>query len=317
MPQWAGSCWYYMRFTDPHNKEAIMGEEGASWLPVDLYIGGQEHAVLHLLYARFWHKVLFDLRVVDHAEPFSHLVHQGMILGSDGEKMSKSRGNVINPDDVVSEHGADALRLYEMFMGPLEAVKPWQTGQLSGVVRFRDRVYNVLKNVRTTEGCLSDPHFADINAAMHRTIKDVTADIDRLQFNTAISKLMVYTTALRDKECGVPKQAVETLILLLSPLAPHLCEECWELLGHKHSLAYEKWPVFDEALCAQSKAVVAIQINGKVRGKLDVEDVDMSEESMLALAQGTPGVAKWLEGHQIKKVIYVPGKIMNILVSKM
>jgi len=316
MPQWAGSCWYYMRFTDPHNRDALIGPEGASWLPVDLYVGGQEHAVLHLLYARFWHKVLFDLGVVNHDEPFTHLVHQGMILGTDGEKMSKSRGNVINPDEVVKEHGADALRLYEMFMGPLEAVKPWQTGQLSGVVRFRDRVYNVLKNVHVAGGSLSEPQFADINSAMHRTIRDVTLDIERMQFNTAISKLMVYTSALRDHEGGVPKQAVEALILLLSPLAPHLCEECWELLGHSKSLAHEKWPVHTEAFCTQSKTVVAIQINGKVRGKLDVEDIGISEESMMELVRAAPAVAKWLEGQHIKKVIYVPGKIMNILVSK-
>ncbi len=312
MPQWAGSCWYYLRFTDPHNKNALFGEEGASWLPVDLYVGGQEHAVLHLLYARFWHKALFDLGIVNHSEPFTHLVHQGMILGTDGEKMSKSRGNVINPDDVVKEHGADVLRLYEMFMGPLEAVKPWQTGQLSGVVRFRDRVYNLVKNVRTAAS-LSSPEFADINVALNKTVKGVTADIDRMAFNTVISKLMVFTNMLRDKEGGVPKAAVDTLLLLLSPLAPHVCEECWELLGHKKSLMLENWPAYDDSLCSNARTVVVVQINGKVRGKVEVEEGDLSQEALLDLARSAPGVAKWLTDQKIKKIIYIPGKIMNLL----
>ena len=237
MPQWAGSCWYYLRFTDPQNSQQIMGKEGASWLPVDLYVGGQEHAVLHLLYARFWHKVLHDIGVVDHPEPFTKLIHQGMILGSDGEKMSKSRGNVINPDDVVKEHGADALRLYEMFMGPLEAVKPWQTSQLSGVVRFRDRVYNLITSGKV------DPNLkvsGDLSKDMHKTIKKVSGDIDKLSFNTCISNLMIYSNTLNSLD-RIPQEAAETLVLLLSPFAPHIAEEAWSLLGHSGGISGHPW----------------------------------------------------------------------------
>ncbi len=202
MPQWAGSCWYYLRFTDPKNSNEIFSKEAASWLPVDLYVGGQEHAVLHLLYARFWHKVLYDLKIVDHPEPFSSLVHQGMILGMDGEKMSKSRGNVINPDDVVVEHGADVLRLYEMFMGPLEATKPWQTAQVAGVRRFRDRVYAI-----TQAGPYTDECPEAVLKEMHRTIKKVTEDIEELKYNTAISSLMILVNAM-EKEDHIPYPSV-------------------------------------------------------------------------------------------------------------
>eukprot|EP00597_Dinobryon_sp_UTEXLB2267_P004289 CAMPEP_0170069554 /NCGR_PEP_ID=MMETSP0019_2-20121128/8183_1 /TAXON_ID=98059 /ORGANISM="Dinobryon sp., Strain UTEXLB2267" /LENGTH=868 /DNA_ID=CAMNT_0010277623 /DNA_START=20 /DNA_END=2626 /DNA_ORIENTATION=- len=313
MPQWAGSCWYYLRFTDPNNSEGILGEEGQSWLPVDLYVGGQEHAVLHLLYARFWHKVLFDLGVVNHKEPFLKLVHQGMILGTDGEKMSKSRGNVINPDDVVKEYGADALRLYEMFMGPLEAVKPWQTNQLLGVVRFRDRVLALMK------GTLSNaaPE-GQMLKEMHKTIKKVTQDVDRFAFNTAISSLMVYTNFLTsaassNKGEGLSREAVESLVLLLSPFAPHVAEECWALLGHSESISHASWPQFDEALCVQDIVTIAIQVNGKVRTKMDIQ-VDAPETEILGMALELPNVKKFTDGNEVKKTIYVPGRILNILV---
>ena len=276
---------------------------------MDLYVGGQEHAVLHLLYARFWHKVLYDLKIVDHPEPFTKLVHQGMILGMDGEKMSKSRGNVINPDDVVKEYGADALRLYEMFMGPLEAVKPWQTNQLAGVVRFRDRVFSLVSGQIS-----SSPPEGELLRDMHKTIKKVTLDIDRLGFNTAISNLMVFSNTLKESKAAIPKQAIENLILLLSPFAPHVAEEAWEKLGHKQSLAKQPWPVYDEALCVDSTATIAIQVNGKVRGKVELE-IDIKEDEALAAALLQPSVAKYTDGLEVKKVIYVKGKILNIVVG--
>jgi len=286
-----------------------MSKEAASWLPVDLYVGGQEHAVLHLLYARFWHKVLYDLKVVDHSEPFTKLVHQGMILGADGEKMSKSRGNVINPDDVVKEYGADALRLYEMFMGPLEAVKPWQTNQLAGVVRFRDRVFSLV----TGEHSNSPPE-GELLKEMHKTIKKVTIDIDRLGFNTAISNLMIFTNTLKEVKGPIPKVAIENLILLLSPFAPHVSEEAWEKLGHSKSLANEAWPQYEESLCMDKSSTVAIQVNGKVRGKVELE-VDLPEEQALKAALEQPMVSKYTDGQEIKKVIYVPNRILNIVVG--
>eukprot|EP01039_Chlorochromonas_danica_P004335 gene4335-4756_t len=313
MPQWAGSCWYYLRFADPKNQEAMFSKEAASWLPVDLYVGGQEHAVLHLLYARFWHKVLYDLKVVDHPEPFLKLVHQGMILGQDGEKMSKSRGNVINPDDVVKEYGADALRLYEMFMGPLEAVKPWQTSQLMGVVRFRDRVYSLLQRELSSE-----PPAGDLLREMHRAIKKVTQDINQLSFNTAISCLMIYSNALVDAAktgSPLPRETVETLVLLLSPFAPHVAEECWSMLGHSHTLAYHPWPTYKEELCQDSMVTLVIQVNGKVRGRVDVTK-DLSQDDALQQALGQSSVSKFVEGGggAVKKVIYKQNKIINILV---
>ena len=307
--QWAGSCWYYLRFADPKNKQQLVGAEAASWLPVDLYVGGQEHAVLHLLYARFWHKVLFDLGVVDHPEPFKKLVHQGMILGTDGEKMSKSRGNVINPDDVVKEHGADALRLYEMFMGPLEAVKPWQTNQLSGVVRFRDRVFSLVCGTLS-----SSPVEGNIQREMHKTIKKVTSDVESLSFNTAISALMVFTNTLKELDTPPPKQAVEALLLLLSPFAPHVAEEGWQILGHNQSISKEAWPKFIPELCIDATAVVAIQVNGKVRGKIEV-DKNLSQDAAVEEALLQASVTKHIGTSSIKKVVYVPGKILNIVVG--
>lgn len=316
MPQWAGSCWYYLRFTDPHNHKSMLSEEGASWLPVDLYIGGSEHAVLHLLYARFWHRVLHDLGVVDHPEPFTKLVHQGIILGADGEKMSKSRGNVINPDDVVKEHGADALRLYEMFMGPLEAVKPWQTEQLSGVVRFRDRVLSVVKDAVATAASSPAQLAPHLERAMHKTILGVSEDVERLAFNTAISKLMVFTNLLRDAKGGVPKEAAEVLVLLLSPIAPHVAEECWQLLGHEQSLAFEPWPEFDPALCVEDSATIVVQVNGKVRSRMDIANEKMTKENLLALAYEQPELERWVGDKEVLKVVYVPGKLLNIVVKK-
>lgn len=310
MPQWAGSCWYYLRFTDPTNTKEIFSREAASWLPVDLYVGGQEHAVLHLLYARFWHKVLFDIGVVDDPEPFKKLVHQGMILGSDGEKMSKSRGNVINPDDVVREYGADALRLYEMFMGPLEATKPWQTSQLMGVVRFRDRVFSLIQPGRLT----TQAPQGEVLAEMHKTIKKVTHDIEKMSFNTAISAMMIFANKLSSLgPQQVPQQAVENLVLLLSPFAPHVAEEMWSLLGHPQSLAYEQWPTFDAKLAEDAVVKIAVQINGKVRATIEVAK-DIDEAAVIRHAMEQSNVTKFTQDKQIKKTIYVPGRIVNIIV---
>ena len=299
-----------MRFTDPRNTKEIFSREAASWLPVDLYVGGQEHAVLHLLYARFWHKVLFDIGVVDHPEPFKKLVHQGMILGSDGEKMSKSRGNVINPDDIVHEYGADALRLYEMFMGPLEATKPWQSNQLMGVVRFRDRVFSLIQPGRLT----TQAPQGEVLVEMHKTIKKVTHDIEKMSFNTAISAMMIFTNKLSSLgPQQVPQQAVESLVLLLSPFAPHVAEEMWSLMGHQQSLAHEQWPTFDAKLAEDAVVKIAVQINGKVRATIEVaKDIDEATVIRHAMEQGN--VAKFTQDKQIKKTIYVPGRIVNIIV---
>lgn len=323
MPQWAGSCWYYLRFTDPQNTEKIFSPEAESWLPVDLYVGGQEHAVLHLLYARFWHKVLYELKIVKDKEPFTKLVHQGMILGADNEKMSKSRGNVINPDDIVQEFGADAVRLYEMFMGPLEATKPWQTGQLMGVVRFRDKILSVVKNANLTDEPVdpktTDPKQLTLLKEMHKTIKKVTGDIESLSFNTGISAMMIYTNALleavKDPDFKISRQLVENLVLLVSPYAPHVAEECWELLGHTDTLAYHSWPEYIEAFTVQSTATIAVQINGKVRGKVEVE-LDLDQDAAIAVAKENPNVFGYLENKEVKKVIYVPGRILNLIIAK-
>jgi leucyl-tRNA synthetase len=312
MPQWAGSCWYYLRFVDPKNPSVGWSKEAYdAWMPVDLYVGGAEHAVLHLLYSRFWHKVLFDEGFVTHKEPFAKLVHQGMILGEDGEKMSKSRGNVINPDDIVKAHGADALRLYEMFMGPLEAVKPWQSSQIQGVVRFRDRLWALCHK----------PLVAEIDAEtkklLHKTIKKVTSDIEALAFNTAISAMMVLVNHLTGAE-KVPREAAEALALLVSPFAPHLGEELWKELGHGAdcggTLAYVAWPTYDEALCIDDVIELPVQVNGKVRGRVSLAR-NASEEDAKKAALAAEGVGAFVEGKQVKKFIYVAGKIANLVVG--
>eukprot|EP00611_Tribonema_gayanum_P028724 TRINITY_DN7478_c0_g1_i1.p1 TRINITY_DN7478_c0_g1~~TRINITY_DN7478_c0_g1_i1.p1 ORF type:complete len:908 (+),score=365.54 TRINITY_DN7478_c0_g1_i1:398-2725(+) len=311
MPQWAGSCWYYLRFTDPTNAEAAWGRAAdADWLPVDLYVGGQEHAVLHLLYARFWHRVLHDLGYAKDPEPFQRLVHQGMILGADNEKMSKSRGNVVNPDDITDAVGADALRLYEMFMGPLEATKPWQTSQVAGVVRFRDRVYALAQRDTLAPG---PPPDAETLALLHRTMRKVTQDVEALAFNTAIAALMVLSNHLA-AQAAPSRAAVEALVLMLSPFAPHVGEECWSLLGHEGSIAYAPWVAWDEALCVSNTARMGVQVNGKVRGELELA-VDASAEDAQAAALQLEKVAAMAEGREIKKFIYVPGRIINIVLG--
>ncbi|HQB43897.1 MAG TPA: leucine--tRNA ligase, partial [Polyangiaceae bacterium] len=278
MPQWAGSCWYYLRFLDPRNDKRPFSEQSYDdWMPVDLYVGGSEHAVLHLLYARFWHKVLFDIGLVKHREPFHKLVHQGMILGENNEKMSKSRGNVINPDDVVREFGADALRAYEMFMGPLEQVKPWKTSGIQGVRRFLERVYKL---------CLSSEAEAKADEAtlrlVHKTIKKVGDDIEAMHFNTAVSALMILSNHLSTLQ-PVPMDAARTLVLLLSPITPHLAEELWQRLGGTPSVSLQPWPTYDEALVREDVVEIGVQVNGKVRGRIALAR-DASEDEALALA---------------------------------
>jgi leucyl-tRNA synthetase len=317
MPQWAGSCWYYLRFADPTNTEAAWAPEiEKSWLPVDLYVGGAEHAVLHLLYARFWHKVLYDLGLVSTLEPFQKLVHQGMILGEDGEKMSKSRGNVVNPDDIVEQYGGDAMRLYEMFMGPLEAVKPWQTEQIAGVVRFQQRVY-ALANRRVAEkedGADDAPMSEETVRLMHQTVQKVTSDVDDMAFNTAISAMMVFTNHLTGLK-SVPHEPLHKLTLMIAPFAPHLAEEIWSMLGHEETITYEPWPTFDEALCEEDTVTLGVQVNGKARGVIELpKDADEATAKELALANEK--VAKFVGDKEIKKFIYVPGRIVNVVVAK-
>jgi len=284
---------------------------------VDLYVGGAEHAVLHLLYARFWHKVLYDLGLVSTLEPFKRLVHQGMILGEDGEKMSKSRGNVINPDLIVDQYGGDAMRMYEMFMGPLEAVKPWQTEQIAGVVRFRDRVYSIAQKVaeQRERGDAPAAMSEETSRLMHQTVKKVTGDVEDLGFNTAISAMMVFANHLQSLKEGIPEEPLIKLTLCLSPFAPHLCEEIWSMLGNADTLAYETWPTFDEAMCEEKTVTMGVQVNGKVRGEIELpKDADEAEAKEMALSNEK--VMKFIDGREVKKFIYVPGRIVNVVIGK-
>lgn len=382
MPQWAGSCWYYLRFLDPRNDQALIaGDVERAWMPVDLYVGGAEHAVLHLLYSRFWHKVLYDRGLVSTAEPFRKLVNQGMILGEmeitgyrrgdgswvssqavkegpDGKpaaggeaveavkvspadvqkqgegfvlkadpsirlesrayKMSKSRGNVVNPDAVVAEYGADSLRLYEMFMGPLEAVKPWSMEGVNGVRGFLDRAWRMIVNERSETLELhpavqaAEPT-AEQNRVLHKTIKGVTDDIDRLAFNTAIAKMMEFTNFFTKCDCR-PRAAMERLVLLLAPFAPHVAEELWQLLGHAKSLAYEPWPQFQEEYLKEDTVEVPVQISGKLRGRI-VAPAGASAADLEAAAKADERIAALLAGKTVVKCIVVPGKMVNFVVK--
>jgi leucyl-tRNA synthetase len=385
MPQWAGSCWYYLRYIDPKNDKAFCDPElERAWMPVDLYVGGAEHAVLHLLYSRFWHKVLYDRGHVSTPEPFQRLVNQGMILGEteytgyrddegrwasatdvaetdDGHvlkgskpprkvtvvkldaeqvtkkgdafvladepavridarahKMSKSRNNVINPDDVVAEYGADSLRLYEMFMGPLEAVKPWSMKGVEGVYRFLGRAWRMVVDADAEELRL-DPRVRDVAPTVEqaklvaRTVAAVTDDFERMSFNTAISRLMEFTNAFTAMEVR-PKSALETFVLLLAPLAPHAAEELWELLGHSESLAYAPWPGYDAALLKDDEIEVPVQVNGKLRGRV-VVPADADAAAIEAAARADEKIAPMLEGKAVRKVVVVPGKLVNFVVA--
>jgi leucyl-tRNA synthetase len=404
MPQWAGSCWYYLRFADPKNdKQFLDPAVEKHWLPVDLYVGGAEHAVLHLLYSRFWHKVLFDRGYVSTPEPFRRLVNQGMILGeveftgyvigdsgddqtgvalqsgnsnrrwvsvrdliagvdeegvamrivektreaarpvplaieqvdkkgdafvlkhepsivvdSRAYKMSKSRGNVINPDSVVQQFGADSLRLYEMFMGPLEAVKPWSMKGVEGVSRFLGRVWRMIMDEQPDAGSQLNASVQDVAPSMeqlrvlHRTIKAVTRDVESLGFNTAISRMMEFVNEFLSQDVR-PKSAMESFVLLLSPFAPHIAEELWQALGHQQTLAYEPWPTFDEKYLVESQIEIPVQLNGKLRGKI-VVPAQADQAAMEAAAKSDPTIAVQLAGKTIVKTVVVPGKMVNFVV---
>ena len=377
MPQWAGSCWYYLRYLDPDNDDQLVAPDQADyWLPIDLYIGGAEHAVLHLLYARFWHKVLYDVGIVPTPEPFRKLVHQGMILGeleftkfldaegtlvsaeharsgkdsrTGGElqdetvapeavtksgdhfvliedetirvdarahKMSKSRGNVVNPDDVVAAYGADAFRLYEMFMGPLEQVKPWNTRGVEGTHRFLNRVWRLVAAADgdgLNETVQDSPPSSAQLQSLHQTIAKVTDDIENLRFNTAIAALMEFTNTAT-KWPTLPHDIAELLVLILAPLAPHIAEELWERLGHEDSLAYAAWPEANAALLKTDTIEVPVQVNGKMRGRIEIP-ADATEDLVLKLAREDSNVARNLEGKQVTRAIYVPGRIVNFVIS--
>ena len=344
MPQWGGSCWYYLRYIDPKNLKAFVDPEKEKyWMPVDLYIGGTEHAVLHLLYARFWHKVLYDLGLVSTPEPFARLVNQGMITSfayqrankslvpadqvienADGTftdketgeklerviaKMSKSLKNVINPDEVIAQYGADTMRMYEMFMGPLQVSKPWSTTGIAGVWRFIDRIWRLADEKPLTE----DKAPAEILKSLHKTIKKVTDDTATLNFNTAISQMMVYINDLSKLET-LPREAWEPLILMIAPYAPHLAEELWEKAGHKPSVANVSWPKYNEALTIDAEIQIVCQINGKVRAKIML-DKDATKEEIIAAAKANDNVKKYLDGATIVKEIVVPGKLVSFVVK--
>jgi leucyl-tRNA synthetase len=348
MPQWAGSCWYYLRFLDPRNKHALVSREAEQyWMPVDLYVGGAEHAVLHLLYARFWHKVLYDIGLVSTKEPFKRLYNQGMILAfsyrdalgryyepsevieREGkfyaeqaelsrqvEKMSKSRFNVVNPDDVIGEFGADSVRLYEMFMGPLDVAKPWQTAGVTGVRRFLDRAWRIVcgedgfLNPAIQEAAGS----ADFIRLRHKTVRAVTEDIEALRFNTAISKIMEMANALT-AAAARPREIVETFVLLLSPFAPHLAEELWSKLGHQSTLAYTAWPRFDPSLAQDERQEYVVQVNGKVRHRFEGQ-VGLDAPNLVTEAKRQVEVLALLKGRTIIREVAVPGKLVNFVVKQ-
>ncbi len=308
MPQWAGSCWYYLRYIDPHNdKELADPELLKHWLPVDLYIGGAEHAVLHLLYARFWHKVLYDLGVVPTKEPFQKLFHQGMILGSNGEKMSKSRGNVVNPDKIEVSHGADALRVYEMFMGPLESGLPWSETGLDGTRRWLERVWRYFTSVAN----YTEENDGALDKVYNQTVKKVSNDIDSLNFNTAISQMMIFMNEAY-KAKSIYRPYAEGFVKMFSTFAPHLGEEIWQQMGHENTIAYEPWPTWDESKLVEEMNTIVVQVNGKVRGRFETP-VNTDEETLKAEALALKPVQKHLEGKEIKKVIVIKGKVVNIV----
>jgi len=308
MPQWAGSCWYYIRYVDPKNDSELANKDKINyWLPVDLYIGGAEHAVLHLLYARFWHKFLFDIGEVNTPEPFIKLRNQGLVLAEDGRKMSKSLGNVINPDDVIDKYGADVIRMYEMFMGPFDQDTMWSTEGVEGIRRFINKVWNLFDETEINEESPDD----DTLRIMHKTIKKVSIDIENFSFNTAISSLMIYVNNLL-KLSKRPKVTLENLTLLLAPFAPHMSEELWSLLSHSSSIFKEKWPDYIDELAKDKILEVPIQVNGKLRSKLFVSE-EITEEEIKNLALIDDKVKSYTEGKNIKKVIYVKNKLLNIV----
>ena len=317
MPQWAGSCWYFLRFTDPNNTSNAWSKEKENyWMPVDLYIGGQEHAVLHLLYSRFWHHVLFDLGLVSTKEPFKKLYNQGMILGDDGTKMSKSRGNVINPEEIIDEYGADSMRLYEMFMGPLNKSKPWSTKGLQGCYRFINKLWSVIIN---EEGNLSSKIKDDINPdnetlfIHHQTIKKLGDDIENLHFNTAVSQLMIYSNHMQKCD-SLSKNLIKELVIIIAPFVPHLAEELWSILGNKDSISYQEWPSYDEGLIQLDNVNIAVQVNGKLRANIEVPK-DSAEDFVVTEALSLENVKKFTSLGSIVKTIHVPNRLLNFVVK--
>lgn len=317
MPQWAGSCWYFLRFIDPDNSEYLADPEKLKqWLPIDIYIGGAEHAVLHLLYARFWHKFLYDIGVVPTKEPFQKLFNQGMILGENNEKMSKSKGNVVNPDDIIESHGADTLRLYEMFMGPLDASIAWSTNGLDGARRFLDRIWRLFV---TDDGILNEKiqkgtDLKSLERVYHQTVKKVTDDYEHLRFNVAISQMMVFINEAYKAEV-LPYEYMAGFVKLISPVAPHVAEELWEKLGHGEvSISFEQWPTYDESKLVEDEVEIVVQLNGKVRTKLNIPK-DATKEVMEEIAMNDEKVKEGIEGKTVRKVVAVPGKLVNIVAN--
>ncbi len=317
MPQWAGSCWYYLRYLDPFNKEAMAaGAKEKYWMPVDIYIGGVEHAVLHLLYARFWHKALFDIDAVSTKEPFQKLVNQGLILGPDGQKMSKSRGNVINPDAIIKEFGADSLRLYEMFMGPLEDAKPWKPEGIIGLYRFLGRVFNLAGKVKKMRSRKDNPDVklsANAEHLMHKTIKKVGADVENFHFNTAISALMILFNELEKNKENLSIGDFSIFIKLLFPFAPHLAQELWEQFGNNGLLDKEPWPQYEEALTLESEIELLIQVDGKLRDKVLVaKGISQEEAEKVTLSRAK--IKETLSNKKIKRIIFIPNRLINIVI---
>jgi leucyl-tRNA synthetase len=313
MPQWAGSSWYWLRYCDPHNDQAFASKEALDyWSPVDLYVGGSEHAVLHLLYARFWHKVLYDLGLVPTPEPFMKLVNQGMILGENHEKMSKSKGNVVNPDEIVDQYGADTLRLYEMFMGPLTESVPWDPKGLHGANKWVHRVWRLLmddnNHLRDRVSTIND---GKLTAVYNQTVKKVTDDYERLHFNTAISQLMVFVNEAY-KVDDLPVEYMEGFVKMLAPIMPHLAEELWSHFHESDTITYQPWPKYDESALQSSTIEMMVQVNGKLRAKLQVEK-DSDRDDLQKLALANEHVKKFVDGKDIKRVIVVPNKIINIV----
>lgn len=309
MPQWAGSSWYYLRFMDPKNAEALVGKEREKfWAPVDIYVGGAEHVTRHLIYARFWHKFLYDIGVVSTKEPFRRRKGVGLVLGEGGVKMSKRLGNVINPDDVIERFGADALRVYEMFMGPFDQAIPWSTDNLVGARRFIERVWRLAGRVSAARDLSPDEE-----ALLHKTVMGVEYDIEAFKFNTAIAKLMIWVGAL-EKQDAVPQRSFTTLLALIAPFAPHIAEELWSTCGETGSVHAASWPKFDEAKARSERVRVGIQVNGKLRGTIEVER-DLDERDARERAEKVPEVAKWLDGKTVKKFIYISGRTINFVVE--
>ncbi|MFQ5661800.1 MAG: leucine--tRNA ligase [Candidatus Paceibacteria bacterium] len=317
MPNWAGSSWYYLRYTDPNNNEALAGEKNLKyWTPVDWYNGGMEHTTLHLLYSRFWHKFLYDIKVVPTAEPYQKRTSHGLILAEGGEKMSKSKGNVINPDEVVEKFGADTLRVYEMFMGPFDQAIAWSTDNMVGVRRFLEKVWRLQEKIGEDAGKgLSSRNEVErgetLRSILHKTIKKVSEDIEAMKFNTAISAMMIFVNEL-EKEKEISKEVFETFLILLASFAPHVAEELWEKLGNNGSILSEKWPEYDAKKIVEDIVSIAVQVDGKVRATIEVS-IDEDEKSVKEKAQADKNVQKWTDGKKIEKILYVKGKIVSIV----